>query len=394
MMKNILTLLFPIILLLTNYQGFASEMTVPELLTSSYQTNLLQGISESFNLEEDVADASLKKAVELEPDNPMGYAMEAMLHLLAYDMCFSLEQRQKEKEKIFHYSEEAIVRGEKRIAGFPKDTQASLAVALAKITKVYWAVKEKHYFVLAQETSNIWHYLEAAKSIDPDNHDIDFLMGLLHYHIDHYAGMTGFLSSLLITKGNRQKGLQELQIATQQGYLLRDIAQVELAAVYLNYEKQPSKALPIILQLKRKFPNNYSFSFSHCVALLELRRIAEAEAIAAQIEMNIRLGTPPYVPQLQTRYYQLMGRIHFNRAEYGRAESYFHKAILDKSFYNMRTTARSLLYLGMIHDIRQERKYAQDYYRRVLKTEGAEGAAQIEARQFLKTPYRVNENLR
>jgi hypothetical protein len=394
MMKNILTLLFLTFLLLTNYQGFASETTLPELRTSSYQTNLLQGISKSFNLEEDAADASLKKAVDLEPDNPIGYAMEAMLHLFAYDMCFSLEQRQKEKEKIFHYSEEAIVRGEKRIARFPKDTQASVAVALAKIAKVYWAVKEKHYFVMAQETSNIWYYLEAAKSVDPGNHDIDFLMGLLHYHIDHYAGMTGFLSSLLITEGNRQKGLQELQIAAQQGYLLRDIAQVELAAVYLNYEKQPSKALPIILQLKRKFPNNYSFSFTHCAALIELRRLAEAEAIAAQIEANISFGTPPYVPQLQARYYQLMGRIHFNREEYGRAESYFHKAIQDKSFYNMRTTARSLLYLGMIHDIRQERKYAEDYYRRVLKAEGAEGAAQIEARQYLKTPYRVNENPR
>jgi tetratricopeptide (TPR) repeat protein len=394
MTKIISAPLFLVFLLLTNYPGFASEARVPELCTSSYQTNLLQGISKSFNLEEDAADASLKKAVDLEPDNPIGYAMEAMLHLFAYDMCFSLEQRQKEKEEIFHYSEEAIVRGEKRLARFPKDTQASLAVALAKIAKVYWSIKEKRYFVMAQETSNIWHYLEAAKSADPGNHDIDFLMGLLHYHIDHYAGMTGFLSSLLITEGNRRKGLQELQIAAEQGYLLRDIAQVELAAVYLNYEKQPSQALPIILQLKRKFPNNYSFSFIHCVALLELHRFAEAEAIAAQIETNIRSGTPPYAPQLQPRYYQLLGRIHFNRGEYGRAESYFHKAIQDKSFYNMRTKARSLLYLGMIHDIRQERKYAEDYYRRVLKAEGAEGAAQIEARQYLKTPYRVNEDSR
>jgi uncharacterized protein HemY len=128
--------------------------------------------------------------------------------------------------------------------------------------------------------------------------------------------------------------------------------------------------------------------------LLELRRFAEAEALASQIETNISLGTPPYVPQLQPRYYQLMGRIHFKREEYGRAESYFHKAISDKSFYNMRTIARSLLYLGMIHDIHQERKYAEDYYRRVLKAEGAEGAAQIEARQYLKTPYRVCEYAR
>jgi len=58
---------------------------------------------------------------------------------------------------------------------------------------------------------------------------------------------------------------------------------------------------------------------------------------------------------------------------------------------NIRTQAKSLLYIGMIHDIRQERKYAEDYYRRVLKMNGAEGSAKIEAKEYLKKPYRINE---
>jgi len=121
-----------------------------------------------------------------------------------------------------------------------------------------------------------------------------------------------------------------------------------------------------------------------------LHRLEEAQAVAGQIEKNISSGTPPFVPQLWPRYYQLMGRIHFKRGEYGRAESYFQKVIQDKSFYNVRTQARSLVYLGMIHDLRKERKYAEDYYRRVLQVEGAEGSAKIDAKGYLKTPYRVN----
>ena len=379
-------------LFLASLQVFAADLKATELRTGSFSTHLLSAVGKSFNLENEAADSSLKKAIDLEPDNPMGYALEAMLHLFEYEMCFSLEQRQKAKEAIFYYSEQTHIRGEKRIARFPKDAQAQLAMALAKIAKVYWAIKEKKYLVMAQETLHVWNYLEAAKAADPNNHDVDFLMGLLHYHIDHYAGLTGLLSSLFITEGNRAKGLEEMQIAAQQGFLLRDIAQVELSAVYLTYEKQPSKALPVILELRKKFPNNYNFVFTHGVALLELRRFADAEAIAVHIEKNITSKTPPYVPQLQPRYFQLMGRIHFNREEYGRAESYFHKAIQDASFYNIRVKARSLLYIGMIHDVRQERKYAEDYYRRVLQTEGAEGAAQIEARKYLKEPYRLSGN--
>ncbi len=390
MLKKISIIISFVLCVSAAMQVFAFDTRGAELRTGNYQAHLMEAIDKSFNLDEAGADTSLKKAMELEPDNPTGYAMEAMLHMFAYEMCFSLEKRQKEKEAILYFSDEAVVRGKKRIAKNPKDSQAYVAMALAKIAKVNWAVKEKRYIAMTQETRNIWHYLEAAKACDPNNYDSDFLMGLMHYHIDHFAGMTGFLSSWLITAGDRQKGLAEIQTATQKGYLLREMARVELVSVYLNYEKQPSKALPIAQELRNKFPNDYNFHFIYATALLELSRFAEAEAMAAQIEKNINSEVPPFIPELQPRYYQLMGRIHFKRGEYGRAESYFQKAIQDKSFYNNRTQARSMLYLGMIHDIRKEHKYAKDYYKRVLKIEGADGAARIDAKGYLQTPYRVD----
>jgi len=390
MMKKIPPILCFAFLLYTAYPCFAADTRVMEPRPGNYQSMLLQGINKSFNNDKNAADACLRKAIEMEPDNPIGYALKAVLHLFAYETCFSLEERQKAKEAIFHYSDEALARGKKRIAKNPKDSQAYLAMALAKITKVHWAIKEKRYIVMARETAHIWSYLEKAKSADPNNYDVDFLMGILHYHIDHVAGMTGLLSSLLITEGNQQKGLMEIQTAEQKGYLLRDIAQSELLSIYLNYEKQPSKALPVLQDLRNKFPDNYNFYFSLGVTMVDLRRFAEAEAIAAQIEKNIMAGKPPFVHQLQPRYYQLMGRLHFKRGEYGRAESFFQKALQDKSFYNARTRARALLYLGMIHDIRQERKYAEDYYKRAMKIEGAEGSAKIDAKAYLKTPCRAN----
>lgn len=390
MLKKISIILFFAFCLLSSASVPASETRVTELRTGSYQVDLLEAIRKSFDLENEAADACLRRAMDLESDNPTAYALEAMLHLFSYEMCFTPEQRQKDREAIIFYSEEALARGEKKIVRYPKDSQANLAVALAKIAKVHWAIKEKKYLTMMEETANIWKYLEIAKAADPNNYDVDFLMGLLHYHIDHFPGLTGFLSSYLITRGNRQKGLQELQTAAQRGYLLKDMAQVELATVYLSYERQPAKALPYIQELHRRFPDNYNFYFTLGVTLAELRRFAEAEIVAAEIEKKINNGAPSFAPELQPRYYQLLGRIHFNRGEYGRAESNFQKAMQDKSFYNIRTMARSLLYLGMIHDIRQERKYAEDYYKRVLKVEGADGAARLEAAAYLKSPFRMN----
>jgi hypothetical protein len=391
MLKRTSILVFLCSLMLSVPAGTA-QTCAAENTNAKFQSLLFQAVGKSINLEEEAADVLLKKAIELEPDNPRGYALEAMLHMFAYEMCFTQEQRRREKEAVFFYTAEALAKGDKRIGAGRKDSQLYLAMALAKVARVHWAMQEKRYLIMAQETLNIWNYLETAKSADPGNYDVDYLMGFLHYNIDHYRGVTGFISSLMITEGNRQKGLQEISTAAQKGWILRDMAQAQLAAIYLTYEKQPSRALPIILELEKKHPGNYSFYFTHALILAEMSRFAEAETLAAQIQKNIASGTPPYARELEPRYYHLMGRIHFKRAEYGRAESYFQKSISDNAFYNLRTKARSLLYIGMIHDIRQERKYAEDYYQRVLNIDGAEGSAKIEAGQYLKTPYRAEGN--
>ena len=66
---------------------------------------------------------------------------------------------------------------------------------------------------------------------------------------------------------------------------------------------------------------------------------------------------------------------------------YFQNVLKDTSFYNARTRVWAFVRLGMIHDIRKERKQAEEYYLKALEVEGGEGAAKIEAKKYLKTPY-------
>jgi tetratricopeptide (TPR) repeat protein len=302
-------------------------------------------------------------------------------------MSYDLESRKKDQEAILRYVSEALSRGEKRVETNSKDSEAYLAMALAKIAKVNLAVHEKRYLVMAQETSNIWNYLDKARGAEPNNFDIYFLMGLLHYHIDHLPGLTRFASSLLITSGDRQKGLKEIELAAQKGDLLQAMAQTELQSVYLIFEKQPARALPVIMKLREKFPNNYNFLFAQANAFAELRRFGEAFALAREIENNIKAAKPPYVTQLQPRYNQLMGRIFLNQGEYDKATEYFQKALQDMAFYNTRVRVWTLVRLGMIQDIRKDRARAEEYYSKALKIENGEGTAKVEARKYLQTPY-------
>ena len=363
------------------------EIEAAETQPNQFHSYLRQGIDNAFNLETASANVYLKKAVELDPENPTGYAYMAMLSLFSYEMSFELKDRDINQEALLHYAKEALAKGEKRIEKNPQDNYAYFAMALAKIAKIQWAIHQKRYFIIAQETSNIWDYLEKAKGGTSQNYDTYFLTGILHYHLAHLSGFTRFLSSAFIISGNHQKGLQEMELAAQKGDLLKELAQAELSSDYLNFEKQPERALPYAQELSKRFPNNYNFSFVLGNTLADLHRSEEAFDIAREIKKNLQTGISPFVHQLQPRYNQLMGRIFFNQGEYDISIEYFQNVLNDTSFYNARTRVWAFVRLGMIHDIRKKRKQAEEYYLKALEVEGGEGAAQIEARRYLKIPF-------
>lgn len=358
-----------------------------QLRPDQFHYYLRHGIEKAFNLEMRDAISYLQKAVDLDRENPTGYAFLALTYLFSYEMSFETKERDKNQAEMLRNVSQTITRGAKRIEKNPNDDQAYFAMALAKIANVRWAITQKRHFMVANETFDICDYMEKAKKKNQKNYDLHFPMGLLHYHIDHLPGLTRFLSSMMITSGDRKKGLQELELVAQKGYLLKELAQAELSSVYFNFEKQPALALPFAKNLKEKFPQNYNFSFALANTLADLNRFKEAFAIAREIENGIHDGKPTFPPQLQSRYDQLTGRILFKQGEYVKAAEYFQKSLKDTSPHNGRVRAWAFVHLGMIHDVFNERKQAQECYSKALQIVGGEGAAQIEARKFLKIPH-------
>jgi tetratricopeptide (TPR) repeat protein len=363
------------------------EIHAAQTRPDQFHYYLRYGIEKAFNLEMANAIASLQKAVDMDRENPTGYAFLALTHLFSYEMSFDPKERNKDQAEMLRNVSETMNRGAKRIEKNPADDQAYFAMALAKIAKVRWAIAQKRYFMVTNETSDIRDYMEKVKKGDQKNVDYYFPMALLHYHIDHLPGLTRFLSSLMITSGDRKKGLQELELVAQKGHLLKELAKAELSNVYLNFEKQPARALPFVKELKDKFPNNYNFSFALANTLADLHRFKEAFVIAREIENGIHAGKPPFSPQLQPRYDQMTGSILFKQGEYAKAMEYLQKSLRDTSPYNARVRAWAFVHLGMIHDVFKERKQAEECYAKALQIAGAEGAAQIEARKYLKNPH-------
>ena len=126
----------------------------------------------------------------------------------------------------------------------------------------------------------------------------------------------------------------------------------------------------------------------HIANLLStLALIGSVLSVAGEIENGIKSGASHYRPELWPRHFQLMGKIYLDQGEYARAYGYLNRALQDNAPYNARVRAWALVRLGMIHDARQERAKAEEYYQKALEVAGGEGAALVTAKQYLKTPY-------
>jgi tetratricopeptide (TPR) repeat protein len=358
-----------------------------ELPRMQLRTYLHQGIDKGFDLDEKGAVAELTKAEEFDRENPLGYAFLGFSHLFFYELSCDEKERERNRDTMLRFVSEALAKGEKRVENHPEDGDAFFAMAVAELVKVRWDVTCKNYLTAARGAQSTREYLEKALKLDPENFDIYFPLGLLDYHIGHLPGFTRFLSTFFVRSEGREKGLQELELAAKKGDLLKDLAKAELLSAFVNFEKKPERALPLAQELNERFPRNYNILFALANVKSELGLSEEALSVAQVIENGIKSGTPPFRPELWPRYFQLLGRIYFDRKEYPEASEYLNRALQDNAPHNARVRAWALVRLGMICDIRQERTRAEEYYRKALEVPGGEGTAQVAAKQYLRIPY-------
>ena len=66
----------------------ATGLQAAQLRPNQLRSYLRQGIEKVFNMETRSANANLQKAVELDREDPTGYAFLAFTHLVFYEMSF------------------------------------------------------------------------------------------------------------------------------------------------------------------------------------------------------------------------------------------------------------------------------------------------------------------
>jgi len=142
----------------------------------------------------------------------------------------------------------------------PQRAEAWFYLGGAYGARAQWRVLRAERLAAARDGKRIKDALERALAIDPQLQEAYFGIGLYHYYADVAPTAAKILRWLLLLPGgNRTEGMQEMLRAREHGAILRDEADYQLHVLYLWYEKQPQRALDLLVALRDRHPRNPLF---------------------------------------------------------------------------------------------------------------------------------------
>jgi tetratricopeptide (TPR) repeat protein len=167
---------------------------------------------------------------------------------------------------------------------------------------------------------------------------------------------------------------------------LNDVdAQVLLCAIYRR-ERSPAKAVPLLLELIRRFPRNHLFRFELAQMYSDLGKKDQALAVLDEMEKLRAAGAPGYARLPLEKILFARGVIQFWYNDLEPAIENLKRVTARADQLDLNTESFAWLRLGQAYDLTGRRSLALEAYRTLQKRAPASDAAN-QARAFLASPY-------
>lgn len=147
-----------------------------------------------------------------------------------------------------------------RLGQNPKDTHALLSLTLVSgLQADYTALIEKRNVAALHFTSDATESAHALLAVCPGCYDAYVATGISDYLIGSVAAPFRWMLRLGGYNGDKQRGIDQLQLAAAHGHYLAPFARILLAIAYMR-EKQPERARQLISELRQQYPGNPVFA--------------------------------------------------------------------------------------------------------------------------------------
>lgn len=373
------SLIFGLLILLPPDQSWAESWTETRALALA-----ATGTDHLLNLDYDLAGQTFARLGDVDDTGLLAPFYQAFV---AFARLQDRQPARQEVEAFLTAIRGLITKAEGRLKQAPEELDLALFLGMAWGSKAMIDSALGNYFAAYEAIKRTRSYLDACLSHRPIRYDAYYGLGLYDYTLSRIAWFYRPLVHLALPPGDRERGLQELALASEQGAATRMLAKLALLQTYTGIERQFEKARPLADELLRRFPGNPELYFQAALVYSELGRFHEALEIGRRIRSNLDQGRNHFTPDMLPRYLQLMGKIFMDRGDYPVALSFFRQAIEQPTDRYAWVTAWAWTRTGMIYDLLGKRTEAERSYRMALATK-TDSIAKDAAAQHLNNPYR------
>ncbi|MGD1212411.1 MAG: hypothetical protein ABR973_13770 [Candidatus Acidiferrales bacterium] len=212
------------------------------------------------------------------PEDPLGSASEAAAYL--FEECYRqgvltsefflddkrflgkipLKPDPELRAAFFAEDKQAQDLAQLRLKTNPDDANALFAMSLSLGMQAdYASLIDKHQLDSLKKIREANTYSKKLLVIAPDAADAYLGLGTANYFIGSLPGIKKFFLSFAGIHGDKEAGIQQIEIAADRGHYLRPFAKILLALAALR-EKKPEVARVQLNELVAEFPENPLFA--------------------------------------------------------------------------------------------------------------------------------------
>jgi hypothetical protein len=199
-----------------------------------------------------VAERNLAELADAHPDDPLG------AYLLGLALCWRLEQRPERADldpELLRQVDRALGRADARLARDPDDARARLGRAAAHALRSRYLMLRGERRAAARDAVTMRKELRALLARGASSPDAVFGLGLYDYYADVLPRFAKFLRFFAgIPGGDRERGLRQIEEATEGTLFHGTEARVQLYEIYAFYEDKPDRALEQVSALRARYP--------------------------------------------------------------------------------------------------------------------------------------------
>ncbi|MEX1011567.1 MAG: tetratricopeptide repeat protein [Balneolaceae bacterium] len=274
-------------------------------------------------------------------------------------------------EQLFERMDDAVRAAEELLEGEPNHPDAWVIQAVAQGYAARQHANRERWIVSIRTARRALQAHQRLKEIAPDLPDNDLAEGLILYYADYLPEAYTLVRAVswLLPDGDRVKGLELLERASEDAIFARPEALYFLGNIRLNYENEYSRATEHLQLLTDRYPDNSFYQRLYVRSLFEQNQDRRAlERIESLLYRWDESGLANYdllVEELMHWRGRILVRFLRYEEAYEAFESSYMAGLRLPNQASRRFLALSAYYAGVTAERLQNRDTAAFYFRRV-----------------------------